>query len=311
MKDLVRTADLSPADLTLILDRAAEIANDPSVVRGLLRGDSVVLHFEKPSTRTRLSFETAVARLGGHSIFVRGDELQLSRGETIEDTARVAGRYARAWIMRSARHENVERFASAASIHVVNALTDLHHPCQSLADLLTIRRREGRLRGVEVAWVGPGNNVAHSFIEAAMLAGMHVHVACPRGHGPNEAVVARATRIAEHTGGLLRFFEDAASAVRGVKVVYTDVWSSMTDAPEGASARRAALEPFRVDAPLFGGAADGAFFLHCLPCHRGDEVTAEVIDGPRSAVWDQAENRLHTATALLDLLVRRELTGAP
>lgn len=309
MKDLLRTSDLSTEDLALLLERSAEFARDPTRGAGLLRGDTVALFFEKPSTRTRLSFEAAIARLGGHTVFVGPNDLQLSRGETLEDTARTVSRYVRLWIMRAAHHEEVERFARAATLHVVNALTDRHHPCQSLADLLTIRQRFGRLAEVRAAWIGPANNVATSFIEAGAIAGMHLKIATPKARSFDAAFLAHATALADLGNGSVECVADARSAAAGANVVYTDVWSSMSDDPREEGARRAALEAFRVDAALFANAADGAIFLHCLPCRRGDEVTSDVIDGPASVVFDQAENRLHTAASLIDALARSELSG--
>lgn len=309
MKDLLRTSDLSTGDLELLLDRSAEFARDPTRGAGLLRGDIVTLFFEKPSTRTRLSFEAAIARLGGNAVFVGPNDLQLSRGETIEDTARTVSRYTRLWITRAAHHEDVERFARAATLHVVNALTDRHHPCQSLADLLTIRQRFGRIANLRAAWIGAANNVATSFVEAAAIAGMHVKIATPKTSSFDPQFLTHATSLADDSHGSIEAVTDARSAVAGANVVYTDVWSSMSDDPREAAARHAALEPFRVDAELFGRAADGAIFLHCLPCKRGEEVTADVIDGPASVVFDQAENRLHTAAAVLDALLRSELSG--
>lgn len=309
MKDLLRTSDLSASDLALLLDRSDAIKREP--YRGaMLRGDSVVLFFEKPSTRTRLSFEAAVVRLGGHPIFTSASELQLARGETIEDTARVASRYARALVMRAIRHASVERFAREASIPVINALTDRHHPCQSLADLMTMRERLGTLAGKTVAYVGAGNNVAHDLVVGAALAGMHVRVASPCAYAIDPGVGDRASTIARATGGSVTLCEDPREAVSGADAVYTDVWTSMADDPDTAQARRAALEPYRVDAALMERAAPEAMFLHCLPCRRGEEVTAEVVDGPRSVVVDQAENHLHTAVAVLETLLRLELRGA-
>jgi ornithine carbamoyltransferase len=309
MKDVLRTSDLSPADVGLVLERAQAAALDPSSVFGLLRGETVVLYFEEPSTRTRLSFETAISRLGGRAVYVRHDELQLARGESVEDTARVASLYARAWVMRAARHEDVERFARAASIYVINALSHTHHPCQSLADLFTIRQRLGKLAGVTAAWIGPGSNVANSFIEACAVAGLHLRVACPREYLPDRGVLERAAFVARQTDARIELVDDPRRAAQGAQVVYTDVWTSMADEPDVAPARRAVLEPYRVDAALMSRTND-ALFMHCLPCRRGEEVTADVVDGPRSVVFDQAENRLHTATSLLDALLRRELDGA-
>ncbi len=310
MKDFLQTASLSPEDLSLLLDRAVDLKRDPDRGRAVLRGESVVLYFEKPSTRTRLSFETAVARLGGHPIFTSTSDLQTARGETLEDTARVGSRYSRAWILRTYRHHDVVRFAAAATVPVINALTNDHHPCQSLADLLTMREHLGPLAGRTVAWIGPGNNVAHSFIEGAMLAGMRLRLASPAEYGPHPAVLEVARTMAESTGAVLDIVERPEDAARGAEAVYTDAWVGMGDDPREADSRRAALERYRVDDRLMSLAAPNAIFLHCMPAFRGDEVTASVLDGPRSVVLAQAENRLHTSVALLETLLRSELTGA-
>lgn len=309
MKSLLRTSDLSPTDLTSLLDRADALKREPQRGVTMLRGETVVLYFEKPSTRTRLSIETAVARLGGNPIFTSAADLQIVRGESIEDTARVGSRFAKAWVLRTFKHETVEHFAAAATVPVVNALTNDHHPCQSLADLMTIRERRGALPGRRVAWVGPGNNVSHSFLEACALAGMHLRLASPPQFGPSRDVVELGRSIAAETGGSIELFDDAREAVKGAEVVYTDVWSSMGDDPRESAARGAAFAPYRVDAALMSRAAEGAIFLHCMPFRRGEEVTADVVDGPRSAVLDQAENRLHTSVALLEMLFRLELRG--
>jgi ornithine carbamoyltransferase len=310
-KDLLRTSDLAAADLAQLLDAAQAFRADPHRGHTTLRGESVVLYFNKPSTRTRISFETAVARLGGTPISVGASDLQIGRGETLEDTARTLSRYARALVVRTYADEDVRHLARAASIPVVNALTDGHHPCQSVADLLTLRDRLGRLRGLKVAYVGAGNNVAHSLIEASALAGIHVAVAAPRRAAPDPEVVEWARHAAQANGGSVTLTEDPEEAVEGAHAVYTDTWSSMGD-PEGERAARVeALRPYRVDAALLARARPDAIFLHCLPAHRGEEVAAEVIDGPRSVVFDQAENRLHTAVAILHALVRGELGGAP
>lgn len=309
MKDFLRTSELSAEDLRWLLDRATEIATDPDGARGLLRGETAVLFFDKPSTRTRLSFETAIARLGGHAVFVGPTELQLSRGETIEDTARAASLYARVWVMRAGRHETLERFAAAASIPIVNALSDRHHPCQSVADLLTMKQRFGDLPGLTVAYVGAPNNVANSLLEASALAGMRIRIATPKTLPPDPSVLAMARAIARKTGAEIEVLTVPQEAVRGARVVYTDVWMSMSDDPDTAEAQRKLLEPYRVDRALMGLAANDAVFMHCLPCHRGEEVTAEVMDGPRSLAFEQAKNRLTTAISVLDGLLRSQLEG--
>ncbi len=308
LKDLLRSADLTPADLAYLLERALAFKASPKRSAALER-ETVVLYFNKPSTRTRISFETAVARLGGVPIGVGADDLQLGRGETIEDTARVVSRYARAFVIRTYADDDVRRFAAAATIPVVNALTDLHHPCQSLADLLTLHERFGSLRGRRLAYVGAGNNVAHSLLEAGALAGLDVRVGTPARHLPDAAIVDHARTIAAETGARIFLTDDPAEAVAEADAVYTDVWLSMNDPVAEREQRLATLAPYQVDAALLARAAPHAIFMHCLPDHRGEEVTAEVVDGPRSVVFDQAENRLHTAVAILDALLAGALEG--
>jgi ornithine carbamoyltransferase len=301
MKHLLRIADLRPAELELLLDVAEQARQEPHRFAHVLTGDSVVLHFAKPSTRTRISFETAVAHLGGTPISTGPAELQLGRGETIEDTARVISRYAKAFVIRTFADADVQRFAQAASIPVVNALTDGHHPCQALADLLTLRQRFGHLRGLRVAYIGDGNNVAHSLVEACALAGIDVVVATPPGYEADRTVVADARVRAAASGSIVAETHDPLLAATGADAVYTDVWVSMGEDEERAR-RMAAFAGYQVDSAVMGSAAPHAVFLHCLPAHRGLEVAAEVIDGPQSAVFDQAENRLHTALAVLAVL---------
>ena len=310
MKDLLRTADLGRDDLRLLIELGDRFKKNPYERPDALRNDTVVLYFAKPSTRTRISFETAVARLGGTPIGVGPDELQLGRGETIEDTARVISRYARAFVIRTYKDEDVRRFAAAASIPVINALTDLHHPLQSLADLMTLREKLGGWEGRKLAYVGDGNNVAHSLMEAAALAGLSIAVATPDGYAPNPSIVARARALAAVTGATLELTADPQAAVRGADAVYTDVWVSMGVPEAERPARLKALAPYQVNDALMRRAAPGALFMHCLPDHRGEEVTASVVDGPRSVVFDQAENRLHTAKAVLFALVERMVKGA-
>lgn len=302
---LLRIADLSRTELDGLLALAKTFKADPYAHRRFLASETVVLYFNKPSTRTRISFETAVARLGGVPIGIGPSDLQLGRGETIEDTARVVSRYARAFVIRTFADDDVARFAAAATIPVINALTDLHHPCQALADLMTLREKRGELRGVRLAYVGDGNNVAHSLIEAAALAGMSLHVATPPAFAPDPGVVAAARRCAHETGATIEVGTDPVAAVRGADAIYTDVWVSMGDPEAERAARFAALAPYQVNEALFAHAKRDAIFLHCLPDHRGEEVTAEVVDGPRSVVFDQAENRLHTAIAVLYALVEK------
>jgi ornithine carbamoyltransferase len=310
MKDLLRIADLSVRDLEVLLDLSDAIHADPHLHAGLLDGDTVVTYFAKPSTRTRLSFGSAIAHLGATPEVVGPNELQLGRGETIEDTARVISRYARAFVIRTYADDDVRRFAAAASIPVINALTDGHHPCQALADLLTLRRHFGSLPGRRLAYLGDGNNVAHSLLEGCALAGIDVTVATPPGYEPDPEVVARAEAIGLATGALVSTTHDPLKAAAGVDAVYTDVWLSMGDSEDTRAARLRDLAPYQVNEAVMAEASPEAVFMHCLPAHRGEEVSAGVLDGEHSVVLDEAENRMHTAQALLVALVTGRLEGA-
>jgi ornithine carbamoyltransferase len=309
LKDYLRVSQLTPKDLRLLLDLSVELKRRPHDRRKLLRNEVVTLYFSKPSTRTRVSFTVAVARLGGIPEMLGSNDLQLGRGETIEDTATVISRYAKAFVIRTFADSDVERFAAAAAIPVINALTDGHHPCQALADLLTIREKLGKLKGVRLAYLGDGNNVAHSLMEAGALAGMHVVVASPPGHGVDEGILAWARALAAGSGGSVGTTASAREAAAGADVLYTDVWLSMGDDPDTRAARIEALTPFQVNREIMTLASDRAIFMHCLPAHRGEEVTTDVMDGPRSVVFDQAENRLCTEQAVLVALLRRSLKG--
>lgn len=283
--------ELSEGELATLLERAAELKRDrPRAGARALVGRSVALVFEKPSTRTRVSFEVGVSELGGTPIVLRGDELQLSRGESIADTGRVLSRYVAAIAVRSGSDEAVEALADAAAVPIVNALTPGHHPCQALADLLTLEERFDTLEGLRVAYVGDGNNVARSLALLGGVAAVDVVVSSPPGYELSDA--PEGTEL----------ITDPVEAVAGADAIYTDVWVSMGDEGD-AEARRAALAPYRVDADLLAAASEGAIVLHCLPAHPGEEITADLLYGPASAVWDQAENRLHTQKALLELLV--------
>jgi ornithine carbamoyltransferase len=291
--------DFSPEALRALLDRAdrfAALRGSPGHPRPLA-GRSVAILFEKPSTRTRLSFEVAVHELGGYPLVLFGRDTQIGRGEPIADTARVFSGFVHALVWRTFAHERLEEFARHSEIPVINALSDDHHPCQILADLQTVRAAFGRLEGLRVAWVGDGNNVAHSWIEAAGLVGFELVLACPEGYEPRTDIVARARATGR---GEVRLVRDPREACEGAQVVTTDVWASMGQEEE-AAARRAAFSGYCVDAACMARADSGAIFLHCLPAHRGEEVAAEVIDGPASRVWQEAENRLHTQKALLEL----------
>ncbi len=296
--DYLSVDDLEPDELADLLDLAAKVKSDPGAHAESLRGRSVALIFEKPSTRTRVSFEVGVAQLGGHAVVLSTNDLQLGRGETIEDTGRVLSRYVDAIVLRTFEQERLEVLAAAATVPVVNSLSDFEHPCQALADLLTVRERLGGLEGRVLAYLGDGNNVAHSLLLAGAKVGMTVRVATPPGFEPIPQVVQRASEIASATGGAIETTDDAAAASTGADVLYTDVWASMGQ--EAESDERSLIFPlYQVNQALVDVAAADVLVLHCLPAHRGQEITAEVIDGPRSAVWDQAENRLHTQKALL------------
>jgi ornithine carbamoyltransferase len=274
-----------------------------------LLGTTVGLLFEKPSTRTRVSFETGIHQLGGHSLFLSLADIQLSRGETVPDTAKVLSRYLDALVVRTFDHAIVEAWARHATIPVINGLTDLCHPCQALSDLLTIRERKGRLKGLKLAYVGDGNNVANSLVEAAAKTGMAISVGCPGGYEPDQGILDLARREAAETGGTVEITENPHVAVKDADVVYTDVWVSMGQ--EGQEARRLdALAPYQLNERLLKDAKPEAIVMHCLPAHRGQEITAGVIDGPQSVILDQAENRLHMQKAiLLELLSRRGARG--
>jgi len=290
-RDFLTGEELGAFELGKLLDRAAalKVGRRERLGAESLTGRSIALVFEKPSTRTRISFEVGVAELGATPIVLRGDELQLSRGESIGDTARVLSRFVDAIVVRSGSHEVLAELAAAAEVPVVNALTPRHHPCQALADLLTLRERCGDLAGQRLAYVGDGNNVARSLAIAGELAGVEVVVAAPEGY-----------QLEQDHG--VKLTADPRDAAAGADAIYTDVWVSMGDEAE-ATQRRADLAPFRVDADLLSAAKDDAIVLHCLPAHPGEEITAEVLYGDRSAVWDQAENRLHTQKALLETLL--------
>ncbi len=294
--------DLSPAELEGVLDEADRMQKDRYAARPLAGPRSVAVIFEKPSTRTRLSFEAGIAELGGHPIILDARTTQLGRGETIEDTAEVLSRYVSAIVIRTFGQDRIEALAAAASVPVVNALTDYAHPCQALADLQTIREKRGRLAGLTLTYLGDGNNMAHSLLLAGTAAGMHVRVAAPSGYEPAEEVVDRAAGIGEQTGGSATATTDPLEAASGADVLYTDVWASMGQEDEAAAKVRA-LRPYQLDERAVAAAVDDVLVMHCLPAHRGEEIAAAVMDGPHSIVFDQAENRLHAQKALLAFLL--------
>ena len=276
-----------------LLDLAASMKADRSAYRDVLRDRTMAMIFQKRSTRTRVSFEVGMSQLGGTSLFLSSGDIQLGASESVEDTARVLGRYVDVIMARVFAHEDLHGL-TAGGVPVINGLSDLLHPCQALADLLTIREHRGTVDGVTLAYLGDGNNVCHSLINAAARTGLRLRVAAPTGYEPDAAVLA----AARADGADVSVGTDPVEAVAGADAVYTDVWASMGQEDE-AEARGRLFEPYRVDEALFNRAAPDAIFLHCLPAHRGDEVTDGVLDGPRSAVLDQAENRMHTEKAVL------------
>jgi ornithine carbamoyltransferase len=304
VRHFLRDDDLSPAEQAQVLDLAEAMKKDRYGYRPFEGPATVAVLFDKPSTRTRVSFAVGVGELGGLPLVIDGGASQMGRGEPIEDTARVLSRQAAAIVWRTSGQERIEAMASASAVPVVNALTDEFHPCQILADLQTIREHRGALRGLTLAYLGDGaNNMAHSYLLGCATAGMHVRIGAPPGYLPDALILDRAAEIAASTGGSVTAVSDPAAAVHGVHVVATDTWVSMGQ--DGKDERVAAFGPFQVNSALLAGAAPDAIVLHCLPAYRGLEITPEVIDGPRSVVWDQAENRLHAQKALLQWLVSR------
>jgi ornithine carbamoyltransferase len=302
-RHFLRDDDLSPAEQLEVLDLAAMLKADP-LGHKPLAGKSVAAIFEKNSTRTRLSFDVGISQLGGHPIIVDGRAMQLGREETIEDTSRVLSRYVDAVVWRTFAQKRMDAMASVSRIPVVNALTDEFHPCQVLADLQTIRERHGRLAGLTLTYLGDGaNNMAHSLLLGGVNAGLHVRVCSPDGFQPAADILRDGQKLAAETGGSAVAMIDPHEAVDGSDVLVTDTWTSMGQENDGKD-RIGPFRPLQVNAELLGRAAPGAIVLHCLPAHRGWEITDEVLDGPASAVWDEAENRLHAQKALLAWLLR-------
>ncbi|MGE5460565.1 MAG: ornithine carbamoyltransferase [Solirubrobacterales bacterium] len=297
-RDYLSVDDLTTDELAWLLDLSGKVKAQPGDHAVALSGRAVALIFEKPSTRTRVSFEVAVSSAGGHPVALSSAELQLGRGETIEDTGRVLSRYVDAIVLRTFEQERLEVLAGAATVPVVNALSDFEHPCQALADLLTVHEVKGDLAGKTLVYLGDGNNVTHSLLLAGAKMGMHLRTATPPGFEPIPQIVQRATEIAGDTGGSVALFHDPIEACRDADVLYTDVWASMGQEAE-ADERALVFPNYALDARKVEVARPDVTVLHCLPAHRGQEITDEVIDGPHSVVWDQAENRMHTQKALL------------
>ncbi|GFG96320.1 ornithine carbamoyltransferase [Mycobacterium timonense] len=305
VRHFLRDDDLSPAEQAEVLQLAAELKKDPFSARPLEGPRGVAVLFDKNSTRTRFSFEVGVAQLGGHAVVVDARSTQLGRDETLEDTARVLSRYVEAIVWRTFGQERLEAMAGVATVPVVNALSDEFHPCQVLADLQTIAERKGSLTGLRMTYLGDGaNNMAHSLMLGGVTAGVHVTIAAPDGFAPDEAFVTAARRRAEDTGASVTVTADAAAAARGADVLVTDTWTSMGQEDDGLD-RLTPFRPYQINADLLSLADPEAIVLHCLPAHRGDEITDEVMDGPASVVFDEAENRLHAQKALLAWLLER------
>jgi ornithine carbamoyltransferase len=297
-RHLLTGGELGPAELGGLLDRALELKASPRGSQALA-GRAVALVFDKPSTRTRVSFSVGVAELGGYPLTIDAQGSQLGRGESLEDTARVLDRQCAAIVWRTSGQERIDAMAAVSAVPVVNALTDLFHPCQVLADLMTIRERHGRLAGLTLTYLGDGsNNMAHSYLLGGANAGLNVRVAAPEGFLPLPEVVARARELAATTGGSVTVTTDASAAAEGTHVLATDTWVSMGQEQQ-AQTRSQPFVPYAVDERALALADPAAIVLHCLPAYRGREISAEVLDGPASAVWDQAENRLHAQKALL------------
>jgi ornithine carbamoyltransferase len=304
-RHFLRDDDLSPDEQAEVLELAAELKKDPFSRRPLEGPRGVAVIFDKNSTRTRFSFEVGIAQLGGHAVVVDGRSTQLGRDETLQDTAQVLSRYVEAIVWRTFGQDRLQAMAATATVPVVNALSDEFHPCQVLADLQTIAKRKGSLKGLRLSYFGDGaNNMAHSLMLGGVTAGIHVTVAAPDGFAPDPALVAAARQRADATGVSVTVTADPDAAAKGADVVVTDTWTSMGQEHDGLD-RVGPFRPFQVNERLMGLADPEAIVLHCLPAHRGDEITDEVIDGPASAVWDEAENRLHAQKALLVWLLER------
>lgn len=304
-RHFLRDDDLSPAEQSEVLQLAAELKKDPFSARPLEGPHGVAVLFDKNSTRTRFSFEVGIAQLGGHAVVVDARSTQLGRDETLQDTARVLSRYVEAIVWRTFGQQRLDAMASAATVPVVNALSDEFHPCQVLADLQTIAEHKGSLTGLRMTYFGDGaNNMAHSLMLGGVTAGIHVTIAAPEGFAPDPSFVAAARRRAEDTGASVTVTTDADAAARGADVLVTDTWTSMGHEDDGLD-RLTPFKPYQINARLLTLADPEAIVLHCLPAHRGDEITDEVMDGPASVVWDEAENRLHAQKALLAWLLER------
>lgn len=299
-RDFLTLLDYSKEEILYLIDEAFKLEANP--LQPVLKGKTLAMIFEKSSTRTRVSFETGMLQLGGHALFLSTEDIQLGRGEPVSDTAKVLSGYVDGIMIRTFGHDKLEELAKHASIPVINGLTDLFHPCQALADLKTIYRLKEKFAGIKTAYLGDGNNVAHSLMIAAAKVGMDFSLGCPKGYEPNQTVVEKAKKIAEETGATITITNDPVEAVKEADIIYTDVWASMGQESEQQE-RLLAFKDFQVNDELVKHAKDDYHFLHCLPAHREEEVTASIIDGEHSAVFEQAENRLHVQKALLKELL--------
>jgi len=305
-RNLVTLDDVTAADVEQLLASAIEIKTKLRAGTAVtpLQGKTLALVFEKPSLRTRVTFETGMTQLGGHAIYLAPADIRLGARETVQDVARNLGRWVDGIVARTFSHQMVEQLAKHAGVPVINGLTDLHHPVQILCDLLTLREKRGRVRGLTVVFVGDGNNVCHSWMEGAAKMGVHFRLACPPGYEPDPAVLAKTSRVAAASGSRMEVSHDPVAAVRGADAIYTDVWTSMGQEEE-SQRRLRDFQGFQVDARLVAEAGPEVLVMHCLPAHRGEEISDEVLEGPRSIVFDQAENRLHMQKAILAALMGR------
>ena len=302
-RHLISLRDYSTEDIEEIFDLAARVKADPADYAGVLQGKSLAMIFQKPSTRTRVSFEVGMFELGGQALYLGADAIQLHRGESVADTAKVLSRFVDGIMARVYAHQDLLDLSRHASVPVINGLSDLLHPCQALADYFTLRERRGSLEGLKIAYVGDGNNVCHELMFGAVKLGLRMSVASPEGYAPKDMLVKIASREAQKLGRpAVEITSDPMEAVADADVVYTDVWASMGQEEE-AETRAQAFDGYQVTSETMAAAAPDALFMHCLPAHRGEEVAAEVVDGPQSVVFDEAENRLHTQKALMMLLL--------
>ncbi len=303
-RDFLTVCDISDNEIEALIKRAIELKSGSDANKCPLLGKSIGMIFEKPSTRTRISFEVGIYQLGGQPLYMNAEQLQLGRGETISDTAKVLSRYLSGVIMRTYLHSTIEEFAKNSSIPVINGLSELHHPCQAIADLMTIYEKKGGLEGIKLAYIGDGNNVANSLIEAAVKTGINITIACPEGFEPDSFIVERAREaLLPKSSGQIAILRNPLEAAAMADVIYTDVWVSMGQ-DNNPEMKKMKFRDYQINTPLLESAKKDAIVLHCLPAHRGEEITDEVISGKNSVVFDQAENRLHCQKALLEFLIK-------